>query len=645
MKRVLSFLAVFCMTLLSGIVLFACGGTSNFKIEIQNNSNLLEIVLKEGNKTLQLEADGKYEVKTGANIKVEINATDYGVDLSELSVKVGDISKSVIKNSDYSILPKDESLNFGYFLLSNISSNLNINFSGAKKAKSTFTFDISQDDLENQEIVEKLKMTYIDTTIETPDVPEQNEEENPDIPVETPNTYENLYDFLTGEGVKSFEREFDSTEGIENKYKTFKVKFDGVNPFNLTEGFPFKIVDNQSQKPVFDMSLVDDSYYVIDMGELGESSQYTILVDFAGLNFTQFNISVPEDNMTFKIDVDTEIINFANEKILTITKLLASDKVDYSNMKVLLNSLELTKVENSETEFEVQYLIPKGITPVSTGGLNVYRVTVSGIEYLVDSYSMYANSNEGNQGFTPFISPNIWSIDEEGNILGITGIGTNGEQISLAGERNAVVWGYSKDAVSKAYNSVFDLYDYNLYINQTKVLNIKDVVGDSTEDLVVDFTGGYVLRAFYNADTSKYDRFQFEFVCNSDMLFEFSDFVLFEKNIDISYFFDDNRIDSVEYAISNYEFSNYDWQELVKDEPVRVSVTGKQIVAFRLISTKNVIGTHEFKIADSSICNSWLNGETSSESGFNYTILKFVVSDIQYDGSMEFKLIPAGSMI
>ena len=117
------------------------------------------------------------------------------------------------------------------------------------------------------------------------------------------------------------------------------------------------------------------------------------------------------------------------------------------------------------------------------------------------------------------------------------------------------------------------------------------------------------------------------------------------KNIDISYSFEDTRIENVEYAILDSEDASLaTWSELDKDVSVKVAVNGGQIIAFRLTTLRDEIGMHEFKIEDTSICNSWLNSESYTSNGFRYTILKFVVSEIQYDGSMAFKLVPAGTI-
>lgn len=633
------------MTMVSGFLLFACNGANYFELQVLESSNLVEVSIKQGNKAMEAEADGKYNIEKGSNLKVEISAKEYGVDMSALSVKMEGVEKKLILNEDYNTTSDKGVLNYGYFLISNTNSNLQIIISGAKRVKSTFTFEISQQQLENENIVEKLKMTYIDLTIkqEVEDTVEQDPENT-----ETPDTtepYKNLYEFLTGDQSKSFEREFDSVEGIENKYKTFKVKFDGINPFNLADGFPFKVVGKDNVKQtISDMILVDDKYFVVDLGNIGKFDEYKIVVDFSEIGFNQYNISLPTDNLTYTVRVDGEVVDFSQEKILTLKKLLSVDKADYSNVKMFANSYQLSKIEGSETEKEVKFLIPKGITPFTTGGFNVYRVSVLDIDYVVPAYSLSASSNEGSLSNGTFIKPGIFAVDEEGYVLGITGIGPNGEKLGLEGEKCALLWNYEYDYATRSYHSMFDLYDYNIYANDKQIMNVKEILADETADVVLDLADGLKFKATYNSSSETFDRFQIEFVCNSDMDFKFDDFVVFEKNINVGFDFDDERIDTVEYAITSYNTTNLDWQELSRAESVMVSVTGKQLVVFRLGSTKNTIGTHEFTIVNKNISNSWLEGEVQIENGINYTILKFVVSDIQYSGSMDFKLTPSASV-
>ena len=248
---------------------------------------------------------------------------------------------------------------------------------------------------------------------------------------------------------------------------------------------------------------------------------------------------------------------------------------------------------------------------------------------------------EGLSLVNPLIMPSIWLVNDNGDKLGFSGVNENGEYTSLEGLRNAVIWSYNYDEANQAYYSKSDLYDYDINANQEKVLNVKEQLAGATADVTKSIAGGYTFKAFYNSTTGKFDSFQLEFVCSKETTFEFTNFQDFTKNIDVSYSFEDPRIERIEYAIAteNSDFQNLEWAELTKDESIKLAVTGQAVVCFRLTS-QSPIGSHEFKIENQKISNSKMEPLSVSADGKIYTVLRYIVSNIQYDGDMSFKLVP-----
>lgn len=647
MKKFLSVLSVFCFTLFAGVFLVACGEKSNYNITttMTEGTSYVEVVLQQDGETLTKDDSGKYVVERGANVKALINATQSGVDMSELSVKVNNVEKPVFENSNYDPFEYGGDLNYGYFLISNVNKDINISLSGDKFITTKFTFEVNN--IEDPEVITKLQMTSIclnfdDLTEEV--IPPETEDPatEPEEPKEP--EYINFYDYLTSGEDLSFEREFDDSFATLNRYRTFRIKFDGVAPFDLEENFPFKIEDASGKlSDIASMMNIED-YYIVDMGIAGLEKEYKIVVDFSDVKYKSYNIYVPTNNMTYSIETSTQSLSFDQEGTLTLTKNLDADKVDYTNLKVFINNLELQAIEGSETTNTIQYAIPKGITPLSTGGLNVLTVSVSGIEYLVPSYKIFANSVEPYIE-EQFIMPEIFAVNDEGEDIGLVGVGSDGGALTLEGQKNAIIWSYDYDEINQAYYSLYDLYDYSLYANAEKVFNIKEAIDGATQDLTVELGNNNVFKAFYNEETKTFDSFQFEFYCTEDTIFEFRDFVIFSKNIHISYEFVDSRIENVEYAITHTEDTSMaSWAQL-DSEGRSLAVYGSDVVAFRLTTVRDEIGAHEFKIENSKISNTWYNSESYEQNGYRYTILKFVVSRIQYDGVMEFKLVPSGVML
>lgn len=629
MKKILSMLTICCVSLFAGVFLCSCSNDAynvQFSMD-EKTEQYVELGFSTAGEKIEIGEKKKFKVASGDAVKVEITANQYGVDFSNLVITVNGADQEIILNSKYSPFSSGESLMYGHFVLAK-GKNCKIELSGVDKITSTFSFDAVG--LDDEEVVSKLKMTQVCVTFDDLD----------DETGETAPEYKNLYDLVTAEERFSFTRTFDEREELYNRYNSIRVEIEGVIPFDLENANPFGIMGQNGVADPVVMTQYGD-ICVLGLGELLSYNDYKIVVDYSNIEYRTFNISLPEKNMTYEVLIDKEIINYNQEGLVSVKKLLDSSKIDYTNMKVSINTLELEKVGESDDGFTVQFKIPKNITPCTTGGGNVYRISVSGYQYLVPSYILRANSIEGLSLANPLIIPSIWLVNDNGDKLGFSGVNENGEYTSLEGLRNAVIWSYNYDEVNQAYYSKSDLYDYDINANQEKILNVKEQLAGATADVTKSIAGGYTFKAFYNSTTGKFDSFQLEFVCSKETTFEFTNFQDFTKNIDVSYSFEDPRIERIEYAIAteNSDFQNLEWAELTKDESIKLAVTGQAVVCFRLTS-QSPIGSHEFKIENQKISNSKMEPLSVSADGKIYTVLRYIVSNIQYDGDMSFKLVP-----
>lgn len=629
MKKILSMLTICCVSLLAGVFLCSCSNDAynvQFSMD-EKTEQYVELGFSTAGEKIEIGEKKKFKVASGDAVKVEITAKQHGVDFSNLVITVNGADQEIILNSKYSPFSSGESLMYGHFVLAK-GKNCKIELSGVDKITSTFSFDAVG--LDDEEVVSKLKMTQVCVTFD--DLEDETGETAPE--------YKNLYDLVTAEERFSFTRTFDEREELYNRYNSIRVEIEGVIPFDLENANPFGIMGQNGVADPVVMTQYGD-IYVLGLGELLSYNDYKIVVDYSNIEYRTFNISLPEKNMTYEVLIDKETINYNQEGLVSVKKLLDSSKVDYTNMKVSINTLELEKVGESDDGLIVQFKIPKNITPCTTGGGNVYRISVSGYQYLVPSYILRANSIEGLSLANPLIIPSIWLVNDNGDKLGFSGVNENGEYTSLEGLRNAVIWSYNYDEVNQAYYSKSDLYDYDINANQEKILNVKEQLAGATADVTKSIAGGYTFKAFYNSTTGKFDSFQLEFVCSKETTFEFTNFQDFTKNIDVSYSFEDPRIERIEYAIAteNSDFQNLEWAELTKDESIKLAVTGQAVVCFRLTS-QSPIGSHEFKIENQKISNSKMEPLSVSADGKVYTILRYIVSNIQYDGDMSFKLVP-----
>lgn len=629
MKKILSMLTICCVSLLAGVFLCSCSNDAynvQFSMD-EKTEQYVELGFSTAGEKIEIGEKKKFKVASGDAVKVEITAKQHGVDFSNLVITVNGADQEIILNSKYSPFSSGESLMYGHFVLAK-GKNCKIELSGVDKITSTFSFDAVG--LDDEEVVSKLKMTQVCVTFDDLD----------DETGETAPEYKNLYDLVTAEERFSFTRTFDEREELYNRYNSIRVEIEGVIPFDLENANPFGIMGQNGVADPVVMTQYGD-IYVLGLGELLSYNDYKIVVDYSNIEYRTFNISLPEKNMTYEVLIDKETINYNQEGLVSVKKLLDSSKVDYTNMKVSINTLELEKVGESDDGLIVQFKIPKNITPCTTGGGNVYRISVSGYQYLVPSYILRANSIEGLSLANPLIIPSIWLVNDNGDKLGFSGVNENGEYTSLEGLRNAVIWSYNYDEVNQAYYSKSDLYDYDINANQEKILNVKEQLAGATADVTKSIAGGYTFKAFYNSTTGKFDSFQLEFVCSKETTFEFTNFQDFTKNIDVSYSFEDPRIERIEYAIAteNSDLQNLEWAELTKDESIKLAVTGQAVVCFRLTS-QSPIGSHEFKIENQKISNSKMEPLSIGADGKVYTVLRYIVSNIQYDGDMSFKLVP-----
>ncbi|MBP3431935.1 MAG: hypothetical protein J6K39_03690 [Clostridia bacterium] len=631
MKKLLSIFSVFCFTLIAGVCLTACQGVTDQIISFKEyDKNVYEVTLLKDGETMTSDENGKFAVTTEDEITVKISAVKYGVDFSELVVKINNQSKSLNLNKNYSGVAGGD-LYYGWFTIpmKQIKSDVEVDISGAKQMQSTFTFEATN--LADDSVVEKLTGAKIN--LET-----------------IGGEYVNLYTYLTSEAEKTYTRTYDATEGNANTYRTFKLKFEydqkevvGIYDFS-EQNLPFTIkTANGVERAIAGCTLVNDNYYLVDLGDIGEEKAYTIVVDFSLLKFKKFQISRPVSNSAYAVELGSSTIDYSQEGTVAVSKLLDDSIADYSNMKVKLNNLELEEVVVPEPVENVSvYKIPKHITPEIVGGTNVYTLKIEGIEYKVDFYSLYANSTDGGEE-NPLVIPEITGLDEEGNKISVGTVGSNGQHVVFDGQKVAVVWSYRQ--VGGNYRTVYDLYDYNIYGNGTKILNIKEQIGEATEN-VEKTVGVYTLKATYNATTQKFDSFSLEFVCSEDVIFTFRDFVKHQKSAKIGYSFDDSRVEGVSFAIiDNAEAAAQiaEWTSLTgKDDLRQMAVYAHQYVAFRLDLAQTSVGAFELVVADSTVSDA-SSSITYSDAENDYLVLIFRVSNAYFDGAKEFKLVKAGS--
>ncbi len=633
MKKILT--VVFCaaLTLLFGGVLTACsGGATHISFSLQR-SDLVSVEVEVDGESVRAGSDGRYQVATGSNVRVRIYARQYGVDMSGLHVVANGKERQVwTYNSDFDSLTAGGDLYFGYVLFPDIDSSLKIEISGVESFSNEFAFE----NVEGTEAEQRLKMAYIKL---------------PGSPM-----FVNFYNFLQ-EG-KPFTIDI---VGQNSEARSFQMKFvgsgsnDGIDPYVITHSNPFQLQYENSEHEVVTRGMQGVSYsggiYTFSLGEIENKAAVKILTDFQDLECREFTLSLPQDNMTFETSVESgkHTLSYETSDKITVTKVMADAVMNKSAVKAYLNNRQLQLDSQSEnTDQSLTFVLPSGITPSSTGGEADFKFRLTGITYPGKSV-VTLNSSTFESYASQFVQPNFFAVDGNGQRSKVVGYDDAGNQIAFQNTKMALYWKYP------SYNDIYytpcDIYDYDVLQNGSKLFNIKEMVADGEDDLVIE-QDSFTLRAFVNPQTHKYDEFQLEFQATANTNFVFQSFKLLEKEVAISYDFDDERVESVAFAIASDSTSvaSLAWTSLTSVEDTKHrTMTFGQSVFFRLKVRGDVsqLGDgKEFTLQDSlasrgGVPQSFVMRANSD----NYLVLAFPLADVFFEGEQSMQLILASSQI
>lgn len=639
MKKTFVILASFVITLLCGVILTACQ-SSVCKISFVNNStDLVETVVKV-NKIEQIPTtENSYSVDRNSNVRVEFYSKSYGTDISNISVTINGVEKTVFKNNNYNPFELTGDLYIGYLLIGQINEDSEIVVGGAEVYKNVFTFE--GENLNDEKTAERLKSASIS--------------------LDGQQTYTTLYDFLTSDKDKSVSFNiFDKNEEVD---KIFYIKFDQGNPYALNAENPFKVVVGEQEMPLEAVTFLTSGAYGLYLPDIGIKTNAKIKVDFQNLALNEFQVVAPEQNQSFSIEVGASTLNVETETTLTVTKLLSEDVASYDEMEVYLNETKLNLLNkgpveenqesdvgvsqnNDENENTVVYVIPKGLTPFGTGGDNNYVVKVKGITYSQETFVLTANPVE-NEVTTSLVQPKVTCVDDHGQDSGIFGFNDSQQEIATEGQRCALVWGYS--IINGYYHFAYDLYDFDITLNGSDViLNMKTYLEGKSDDQIIELENGYTLRAYFNSETNKFDKFQLEFNVSQNMSFAFGNFKNFTKHIKVGYEFNDERVEEVAYYVGEdgVNLAQQEWTNLDKGTFEDQAVVAWNIVYFRL-KIKDDVANHEFSVNSNIALDGVLEPEDYSDEQNSYKVFKFRVSDVYFDQLPDvptFKLIKSGTL-
>lgn len=621
MKKLFSLAIIFCFTFLSGILLMSCGKSQTFKIEMQklgDNKDLYEVVIKNYD-TKETKTDSVLYVEQDDNVRVEIYASRSGVDFSDLKVVLQGAEKQVIESGQYTAI--DGGLYYGYFLIPRVESNVSMTFEGAKLQKLKFRFEGEL--LNNAQNAEKMRLAQIDIS----------ENDQP--------RYVNLYNFLAGSQSKEVSNTFREDE--ETLVRSFKIKFTGVDPVSIVDAdcFKYRFSEEEAWQPVQSCTLSEGVYHVT-VGSIEDAQICYIKINFANAEFSEYNVVSPLANRTYAVEVLQSESTYKQETRIKVTHLLDYAVADYSNVSVFANDLKLEKVDGSETEnedghIECEYIIPAENTPKWTGGEDQYVIRVEGVRYVGNVFAISSASEEDSYT-SGMSSPEIYQIDSYGDRQEVLGVDSEGKPVVLGSEKVVFAWEYDYDEISQGYIGRFDLYDIDLYDGETKILNIKSCLGNSTEDVETTLANGYKLIATYNAETERFDEFKLEFTCTADKNFVFKNFKPYSKVSNISWDFDDERISKIEFAIlDTLTDETTEWTVLERAVDAVKSVTSTDVILIR-IEGSDKFERYEIDVVGQPVVKDESRYTVETVDDKVYTTFVFALSELQYKNA-DFTLV------
>lgn len=621
MKKLFALITMSIVSLFCGVVLTACGNASSYTISITSNNNLVEFIVADTTNETEFSKDlnGKYTVPADGNISVHIMSSEYGVDMSNLHVTVNNSQRQVFSTGTYDTI-KEENSHFGWFTLpmKQLRSNLNISVSGATKMHSSFSFASEEND---SDTLDKISHAYINTSV-------------------TGGSFVSLSSLIQSND--SYSRPFDGSEE-NNTYRTFKLKFnfdgkDVPDAYGL-EGFKlFTVKSGTTQREISSITYdASEECYIVDLGELNGATSYTISTNFSGLQFKQYSISQPAESSVYKVEVNKSTLTYSDNDgaIITVTKKLldSPDKVDYTNMVVKANSQVLEKIENNSLpENQVQFKIPAKLTPMTSGGSEVILLNVDGLDIKAEMYEIGVNSVEESTLFeTPFIVPNINTLNSRQELDQMASIGPDGAKYAFENDTVVVTWNYSHLFDGESYWCGYDLYDYDInYDEGIKILNLKEEISGKSSTFTTT-KSGFTLTAIW--DGEMFNSFKLTFECKERTIIYFNNFQSRRMNVRIGYDFEDSRVTAVSYSIT--QEGELQWYTLIRGQDSQLGVCAGDYITFRLaLNNADNFVAEEFTIRDSNLL---LDGPVVSNTyrieDVTYVELQFQINNLYYGES------------
>ncbi len=650
MKKLVLSIAMCFVLFVSGLALTGCfGQRDTFNISVENNAAPVTVTILDDERILMGQPEDNkqnYVVSRNSNITVEIRCAEEGYDLSGLCVEVNGETQNLNKKS-FDV--KNGKTLYANFLFGRVKKDYDIVVSGVREISTKFNLQKVYNEETDEETNQKLNLTEICF---------ENEDGK---------DYVNLGTFLAGAGEKNFTHEFDKeeTDPVLNKFQSFRIRFVGgdiiqLPEWNLTvENSPFVLQAADGTKKCVasfiqnnDTSSIHNQfvYYVVDMGEeVAKEAEWTLLVDFSKVEYKQFEVIAPEENLVYDV---TGLPDFAiyNDLLQFSVKKTNTSYANYEGMEVYINDKKLSPKTQTDDllTFEVQAKTPDDwkVSDSDYEWGNCFAISVKGIQLSNThklTYSITTQENGSNRYcFTPYFK----TVSTGGDLNSVLAKDDDGNALTNEQLKNAILWEYAYDADRNAYNFGYDIYDYSVSVQkgvgpETELFNLKTILSEQTndfekkEDVECDLGDGRTFKATFNRTTAKFDKFRIEFVATEDVEFVFNQFKRYSKFVKLGFDVPDRVLSaysSVQYAVLDGDSGNVEdlqYSVLSKGQPVTVAVKDGDVIYLKF-SILSSVYAEDFEFFNELVCEG-----SHPERSDNNVVYQLTVAGYQYGASEE----------
>lgn len=566
-KNKFKLFVMFTFLITATFMLTGCGKkevTGTFSSEVESFENY-GITISTPNASIYSNQGGVIKVKQDSEVMVAVYSNRMGLDFSNFKLYVDNVSVTYTVDSGFSDT-YSSSLYASYKFKA--KKNFVVSASDVKVIESSIFYSTLNNTQENSD-----KVNYM--SISTGD----------DV-----NAFTSLRSVTSS--ANSFVKKFPNSLILEDdnyRYLRIKVQNGVLAPKSMLEETFITITSNGQviKELPFNLGYFVNDNYKIHLFDLGEDiknyREYNVAFNLDSISFESYKLDVKNENTRVaKLVIgdgsyEQSSMLFNEERYISLEKLLTSD-VDYSEAKLVSGSYELP-IDNV-TDTHIWFKVEKFKAPIAFGNKYEYihEIYLKGLKYNNETVvteietttnMIHANFIDGNGEYT-------YSFND------------NNEMLSEKNKDLKLIWSLNSSTLNNnlIHVSPYDPFDYNLYIKNEKMFNLKELLQGKSGDFEQVINEKYTFKAYYNDEAKVYLNYELLFTTTEDVSFKFDDYKYLFKNVKIELQDESNIATNFKYKISDIveEDADSTWKALTKTNSISETLHALQYVNISFIS-------------------------------------------------------------